>query len=154
MAVDAPPVSYELALKRGIAQLLHDLELGVYKPVGTYLASERGIFTAGDLSTTIPDLIMISAAPFARTQGRASGFTSVQFLIRMTGETTIAENLASEIRDLFEGRVHMTLNGIGISQVTFQSALAVSKDTNGRGACFLNLNFCGRRPIINSPQLG
>lgn len=152
--VDAPPVSYELLLKRGIAQLLHDLALGVYKPVGVYLSSERGIFTGGNLSTTVPDLIMISAAPFARTEGRASGFTSVQFLIRMTGETTVAENLAGQIRDLFEGRTHMRLNGLGITQVTFQSALPVSKNTQGRGSCFLNLNFYGRRPIINSPQLG
>lgn len=154
--VSIPPVSYELALKRGIGQELHDLALGVYKPAAPYLTTDRGIFTGGNLSTTIPDLILLSASPFARTS-RTTGFCAVQLFIRMTGETTVAENLAGQIRDTFEGRTHMNLgaNGeIGIREVTFLSGLPISKDTSGRGAYSLNLLFHGRKPITNSPQLG
>lgn len=154
--VSIPPVSYELALKRGIAQELHDLNLGVYKPTDPYAASERGIFTGGDLSITVYDLILLSVAPFSRTS-RTTGFCAVQLFIRMTGETTVAENLAGQIRDTFEGRTHMRLgdNGeIGIREVTFLSGLPMSKDTAGRGSYSLNLLFHGRKPITNSPQLG
>jgi hypothetical protein len=155
--VEPAPDSDQLRLARGIAQLLHDLELGVYDPDEVYpvAADEqvRGIITSGRVPTLFPDCIVISVAPFTRTS-RTTGYWAAQLYIRIEGHQKLAANVGAQIRDQLEGLTHAYLNDIGVREITYRSADELGQDTQHRGEFALNLLFHGRKPIINRPQIG
>jgi hypothetical protein len=143
--------SYPVLLKRGLAQDLATAELGVYKPVGAYTATDvatlPGIKTDGPgLPLTFDRaLVLTTLTPFM--DGRFDQVTPVQIRTRVVGGRTDAENLMEAIRDRFHGR-----SSFALGTLTFQKSLQVNSlyiDDDGKGRCgyFQTIHFVGRRII-------
>lgn len=140
----ADPDSQELLLKRGLAQYLHDLSIGVYKPVGSYGASERGILTNGpDLPTTLDNCIVLtSRRPIP--DGKANLIFPIDTLSRVKGNRIAAGNLAGLLFDTLDSKENVP-PGLHISWCEEISRLDYSADANGRSSTIQTFYFRGRR---------
>lgn len=136
--------SPELEMKRAIAQWLNDESFGVYKTVGSYAPSQRGIFTNGPtLPTTLDECIVLtSRKPIA--DGRADLVFPVQFFIRVNGNSIAAGNAAGDLWRRLDQRSNIPPNR-NVSWAWEFSRLEFEPDTNGRSAVASTFYFRARR---------
>ncbi|TQL46672.1 hypothetical protein FB562_2196 [Homoserinimonas aerilata] len=139
----ADPLSPELLFRRGLAQFLHDKGHGVYKPVGSYTATERGIYTSGPTLPAADNCIVLTSLP-SIADGRADLTHRVQVFGRVKGNNIAAENLEQAIfADL--DHTENTPPSFYISWTHRFSLLHFEADSNGCSAFAATYYFRGRR---------
>lgn len=140
----ADPDSQGLELKRALARYLHDEQAGVYKAVGSYLATERGIFTNGpDLPTTLDNCIVLTdRKPIP--EGRSDLIFPIDVLSRVKGNRIAAGNLAGVLFELLDHKEGVPA-GLHISWAWETSRLDYSADSSGRSSTIQTFYFRGRR---------
>lgn len=144
------PDSYPVLFERALAQHLDDLELGLYKPSGSYTVAEatlaRPAITSGpDLPTTLDNVIVLTSLDPIR-DGRANLTHRIQILSRLKGTKVQARNLAWELTTALDHQQNIPA-GFHVSWVSLFSELPFSKDSNDRYATAQTFYFRGRRPL-------
>jgi len=145
--VDTYPVLFE----RGVAQKLHDLELGLYKPSGNYTPAEATLLrpavslTGPDLPTTYDNCIVLNTLDPLR-EGRADLVSRIQIISRTKGTKTDAKNLAWNLATALDQKSNIP-EGMHVSWVWLFSELRATADTNGRHTVYQTFYFRGRRPL-------
>ncbi|GAA3730096.1 hypothetical protein GCM10022239_03380 [Leifsonia bigeumensis] len=143
--------SYLVLFDRALAQALDDLELGLYKPTGTYTAAEStlakpAILVSGpDLPTTLDNCIVLNQLD-PIIEGRADLVHRVQIISRLAGTKTQARNLAWSLRVALDQKEQIP-PGFYVSWSTIFSELAATRDESGRYTTYQNFHFRGRRPL-------
>lgn len=138
------PDSPELILKRALAQFLHDNGAGVYKAAGSYVATERGIFTNGPTLPTTLDNCIVLATRKPIADGRANLIFPVDVYGRVKGNNLAANNLAGLLFGLLDHKSNVP-PGLDISWCHEFSRLDISADSSGRSAFSSTYYLRGRR---------
>ncbi|MEA1264250.1 hypothetical protein MicroSTF_14500 [Microbacterium sp. STF-2] len=134
---DAP----EIILNRALAQLLHDAELAVYKPIGPIV--ERGIRLDGVMPTTVNEFTLLT--PLRPTpDGRVDMIYRTQIFTRRFGTPLTLRSWAADLRAVLDQKEY-TPAVLGISFATEFSALDFDPDSQGRAAVAATYHFLGRR---------
>lgn len=145
--VDAYPVLFD----RALAQALDDLEVGLYKPTGTYttadatLALPAILVTGPDLPTTLDNCIVLNQLD-PIVEGRADLVHRVQVISRLKGTQVQARNLAWELFTALDHKEQIP-PGFNISWVWLFSELRATKDSSARYTTYQTFYFRGRRPL-------
>lgn len=140
----ADEISPELELKRALAQFLHDNGHGVYKPVGAYTATERGIYTNGPTLPTTGDNAIVLTTFQPVSDGRSNLLFRVQIFLRLKGSNITVGNAAAGIRADLDHKEGVP-PGLNISWCESVSRLDFEPDSNQRAAVAENYTFRGRR---------
>lgn len=140
----ADPTSRLLILRRALAQDLHEQGIGIYKPAGDYLATERGIYTNGPaLPTTGDDCIVLTSLP-SIPDGRADITHRIQIFGRVAGNAIAAENLEQLVWERYDHTENLPA-GFNISWTHRFSMLMFEADSSGRSAFAATYHLRGRR---------
>lgn len=144
--VDAYPVLF----RRGVAQHLDDLELGLYKTSGNYTVAEStlarpAISFGPDMPTTYDNAIVLTMLEPLR-EGRANLVWRIQITTRLKGTKAQAENFAWALFEALDQKQNIPA-GFNVSWVSMFSQLLATADTSGRLTTYQTFYFRGRRPL-------
>lgn len=135
-------------LLTGLAEHLAAAGIAIWRPSGSYQASEVGIYIrAVPIS---PDRI-ITLAPYvvASPPGTADYTLGVQIRVRGTKDPRATEDLADAIFDALDSAHGLLWGGVPIVQVYRQSYAALGADSNGRWETSSNYYVEAMRPTNN-----
>lgn len=135
----------------GLAEHLHAAGVGVWRPTGSYQASETAIVIR-DIPTTPDRLITLAAYVVGGGHGNASTTQGVQVRLRAGRDPREVDDLADAIFDLLDSAGPMTLGGVGVSQIYRQSYSSLGKDGNGRWERSENYYLDAERPTVHRPH--
>ncbi|MGW3572176.1 minor capsid protein [Streptomyces sp. NPDC000941] len=123
-------VSYTPDLLDGLAQLIADQGIAVYRPDGVYTVSETGLTVA--VMPDNPDrIVALTAYPVEDTH-LTDAITGVQVRVRASRDPREADQLADALFDLLHGREHFVAGGIHIGLCWRQSQGPLGQDQLGR----------------------
>lgn len=138
------PTSPLLLLRRALATDMNANAIGVYKTTGSYLATERGIFTNGPtLPTTLDNCIVLTSLP-SIPEDRANLIHRIQIFGRVDGNNIAAENLEQLIFARYD-HSHGIPTGFNISWMSRFSTLQFEPDSSGRASFAATYYLRGRR---------
>jgi len=142
------PIAYEVLFRRDLAQFLHDAGVGVYRPVGSYVAGERGIYTHGAAMPTVAgsDNAIVLRSLSSVPSGRADMLYRVQIESRVKGGPIDAENCAAALSTALDQKQNVP-PGMFVAWCSLFSQLPISADTSGRSGTYSTYHFMGRRPL-------
>lgn len=135
-------------LLTGLAQHLHAAGVGVWRPTGSYQASEVAIVVRG-IPTSPDRLITLAPYPVASPPGLADITQGVQMRLRGTTDPRVVEDLGDALFDLLDSATGLTWSGIPIVHVYRQSYAALGADANGRWEASHNYYVEAMRPTAN-----
>lgn len=141
----ADPDSYAILFKRALAQHLHDSEAGIYKAVGSYTATERGIYTNGPTLPTTGDNCIVLTWLSPIPDGRGDMIYRVQTMTRVKGSGIAADNAAAVVKGALDQKQNVPF--ADVSWCALFSELAYTADASGRCAVAQTWHFTGRRQL-------
>lgn len=137
-------MSYTTALLDGLASLIAEAGLAVYKPDGVYGAAETGVFF-----TVMPDepdgVVCLTAYPVEDTD-LTDTITGVQVRMRAGRDPRNVDDLADDVRDLLHNRRGDVLGGINVAVIWRQSQAPMGQDVHGRQEIAANYYLRATRP--------
>lgn len=135
----------------GLAQLLEDAGVGVYRPTGAYADGETGIY-----DRYIPPTgrcITLSAYPTTPgTPGLADVSVGVQVRVRGDGDPVSCDDLADAVFEVLDGAgqrdggPQLDLGGVKVVQIWRQSYTPLGPDANGQWERSENFYVDAMRP--------
>ncbi|OPC83006.1 hypothetical protein B4N89_20550 [Embleya scabrispora] len=145
--------TWTTSLIDGLAQLLHDAGLGVYRPTGTYAAADIAV-VAGVLPPMPDRVYCLSLYGTVRPSGLADVRVSIQGRARgPAGDSRSADYVADPIRDYLDGYRAVTVGGIRISQILHASGPGVlGLDGSNRPGRTDNFAITAERPTTHYPD--
>lgn len=141
-------MGYTTSLMDGLASLIADAGLGVYKPDGLYATDETGV-----LFTVMPDepdrVIVLTSYPVEDTD-LTDAITAVQVRMRAGRDPRDVDGLADGLFDLLHNRRGLVLGGVQVALIWRQSQAPMGQDVHGRQEISANYYARTTRP---SPHL-
>ncbi|HZF92080.1 minor capsid protein [Streptomyces sp.] len=132
-------MSYTSSLLDGIAGLLAEAGVGVFRPDGVVEEHETGIFRA--VMPDQPDrAIGMTAYPVA-DDDTTNAITGVQFRIRAGRDPDVIDDLADAVFDALHNRQHYACGGIHVALSWRQSQAWIGQDAHGRMELTSNFYF-------------
>lgn len=123
-------MGYTNALLDGLASLIAEAGLALYKPDGVYGTAETGVFF-----TIMPDepdgVVCLTAYPVQDTN-LTDTTTGVQVRMRAGRDPRLVEQLADGVFDLLHNRRGDVLGGINVAVIWRQSQAPMGQDVHGR----------------------
>ncbi|SCK25593.1 MULTISPECIES: minor capsid protein [unclassified Streptomyces] len=142
-------MGYTTALLGGLAALIADAGLAVYRPDGIYTEADTIIVTF----TVMPDepdgAVCLTAYPVEDT-GLTDVTTGIQIRMRSGRDPRQLDDLADGIRDLLHNRQGEVLGGVHVAVIWRQSQALMGQDVHGRQEISANYYARATRP---SPHL-
>jgi hypothetical protein len=141
---------YTVALLKGLAQLIADHGIGVYRTDGSaYQASETGLFF--DAMPPNPDrAIVLADYPVTDDPSLSDSVLGVQMRSRgRPDNATDVKDIADGLFDLFHGRKDFMVNGVRVVYVLRNSGAVLGRDDNNRWERSDNYYFTLHRPSAN-----
>lgn len=123
-------MGYTGDLLDGLAQLLADAGLGIYRPSGIYTAAETGI-TFSVVPDT-PDRLICLSTYAVEDSDLSDAITGVQIRIRAGRDPRDVNTLADEVFDLLHNRQRLDLGTAWVALLWRQSQALIGQDTHGR----------------------
>lgn len=125
--------TFEEDLMRGVAQLLHDAGVGIYRSSASYTAGEAGIFFDA-LPDTLINAIQLSLYPVMDDPMYGSDVIGLQVITRVAGPSPFpCRQLASKVFDQLQGLVERTLSsGVKIITSSRRSGASLGQDSSKR----------------------
>ena len=145
--------TWTTSLIDGLAQLLHDAGLGVYRPTGTYAAGDTAI-VAG-IVPPVPDrLVCLTAYSTSRPRGLADTSVSVQVRTRgPAGDSRSVDAISDPIRDHLDGLTHLVIGGVRVTQIRHTSGPgSLGLDGNNRPGRTDSYTVTAERPTDHYPD--
>ncbi|MEV0445858.1 minor capsid protein [Streptomyces spectabilis] len=139
---------YTTALLDGLASLLAEVGLAVYRPDAVYSASEVGVLFS--VLPDTPDGAIVLTAYSVEDTDLTDVVTGVQVRMRRGRDPRAVEDLADGVFDLLHNRRGLVLNGVHVALVWRQSQAPMGQDVHGRQEIAANYYFRATRP---SPHL-
>jgi hypothetical protein len=141
-------VAYTSALLDGLASLIAEAGLAVYRPDGTYTDTETGVFF-----TVMPDspdgVLCLTAYPVEDTD-LTDAITAVQVRMRAGRDPRDVDLLADRVFDLLHNCRGLVLGGVSVALIWRQSQAPMGQDVHGRQEISANYYLRTSRP---SPHL-
>ncbi|WP_282795185.1 minor capsid protein [Streptomyces sp. CC224B] len=139
---------YTTALLDGLAALIAEAGLAVYRADGVYTASETGL-----LFSVLPDApdgaVVLTAYPVEDTD-LTDVVTGVQVRMRRGRDPRDVEDLADGVFDLLHNRRGLVLNGVHVALIWRQAQAPMGQDVHGRQEIAATYYLRATRP---SPHL-
>ena len=125
-------MSFESALVEGVANLLQDKGIAVWRPNGVYAATDVAIF-----NRAVPDsphsLVTLSTYPIADKAALATSTVALQVRTRFAGrDPRLVDTLADAIFAVLQGLTQQRLGGVVVVQCNRQSGVSLGQDGQGR----------------------
>jgi hypothetical protein len=140
-------VSYTTSLLDGLAALIADAGLAVYRPDGSYTAGETGV-----IFTVMPDtperVIVLTAYPVEDTD-LTDAITGIQARMRCGTDPRDVDQLADGLFDLLHNRRGLDLGGVRVALICRQSQAPMGQDAHGRQEIAANYYARTTRPSPN-----
>ncbi|MGW3442171.1 minor capsid protein [Streptomyces sp. NPDC001076] len=133
---------YTSSLLDGIAGLLAEAGIGVWRPDGVIGAGETGIFRA--VMPDTPDRALCLTAYPVTDDDTTDAITGVQARMRAGPAVDDIDDLADDVFDLLHNRQHYMVGGVGGIHVSLswrQSQAWIGQDTRGRLELAANYYF-------------
>lgn len=141
-------VSYTPDLLDGLAALIADQGIAVYRPDGVYTTGETGITVA--VMPDSPDrIVALTAYPVEDTH-LTDAITGVQVRVRASRDPREADQLADELFALLHGREHFTAGGVYVGLCWRNSQAPLGQDQLGRMELAANYYLRTTRPQPNA----
>lgn len=141
-------MAYTGAFLDGLAALIAEAGLAIYKPDGIYTAAETGLFF-----TVMPDepdgVVCLTAYPVEDTD-LTDAITGVQVRMRAGRDPRAVDQLADDVFDLLHNRRGLALGGVQVALIWRQSQAPMGQDVHGRQEISANYYARTTRP---SPHL-
>ncbi|MGW0550563.1 minor capsid protein [Streptomyces altiplanensis] len=123
-------MGYTSNLLDGLAALIADSGLGVYRPGGIYTAEETGIFL-----TVMPDapdrVLCLTTYPVEDTD-LPDAITGIQIRMRAGPDPTDVTGLADGVFDLLHNHRGLVLGGVHVGLIWRRSQALMGQDEHGR----------------------
>jgi hypothetical protein len=133
-------VSYTSNLLDGIAGLLAEAGVGVFRPDGMVGADETGIFRA--VMPDQPDRALGLTAYPVEDSEHTDAITGVQIRMRAgPGDVDAIDDLADAVFDALHNRQHYEVGGVHVALSWRQSQAWIGQDTHGRMELTSNFYF-------------
>ncbi|KMS71303.1 hypothetical protein ACH49_24715 [Streptomyces leeuwenhoekii] len=130
---------YTSSLLDGIAGLLHEAGVGVFRPDGVVEPDETGIFRA--VMPDQPDrAIGMTAYPVA-DDDTTNAITGVQFRMRAGRDPDAIDDLADALFDVLHNRQHYQAGSVHVALSWRQSQAWIGQDAHGRMGLTSNFYF-------------
>ncbi|WP_327671823.1 MULTISPECIES: minor capsid protein [unclassified Streptomyces] len=137
-------MSYTASLLGGIATLLADAGVGIYRPDAVIADPDTGIFR-GVMPATPDRALAINDYP-VEDGGGTDVTTGVQIRMRAGPDPDAIADLADLVRDVLHMREHYELDGVHVALSWRQSQAWIGQDTHGRMELTSNFYFRTTRP--------
>ncbi len=140
-------MGYNVDLFDGLASLIQQAGIGVYKPTGVYLPNEVAVTMA--ITPDKPDKnITVTTYPVEDTD-LTTVITGVQFKLRAGRDPRVVEAAADSLYDLFHNKRHYRLGPIHVELSWRQSATWLGQDSDQRIERVENFYFRAERAAPN-----
>lgn len=125
-------MSYVKDVLTGVAQMLSDSSIAVYRPTGAYAAGERAI-VFGDYPQSPDACIVLNYTPInlAVTLPMERGFLECH-VRGVPGDVFDATDTAAAVRDFLQGLKGQTLGAANIIQALHQNSVPLTQDASKR----------------------
>jgi hypothetical protein len=136
-------VTYTVEVLKGLAQLIADAGIAVYKTSGSYTAADRGVYFS-EMPTGATQAVSLTRyldQPGALGQNNVM----VQIRTRLTQNPLEGEAVVDQIRDLLHRRTYTDLGGYRFNLISQESFAPLGKDANGRYQYTQNFLLTGTR---------
>ncbi|WP_405543946.1 minor capsid protein [Streptomyces phaeochromogenes] len=137
-------MGYTTSLLDGLAALIAEAGLAVYRPDGAYTAGETGL-----LFTVMPDtperVIVLTPYPVEDTD-LTDAITGIQARMRCGRDPREVEDLADGLFSLLHNRRGLVLGGVQVALVWRQSQAPMGQDVHGRQEIAANYYARTTRP--------
>lgn len=130
---------YTSSLLDGIAGLLAEAGVGVFRPDGVIEDPDTGIFR-GVMPDSPEQAIGLTAYPVEDNE-HAEAITGVQMRMRAGRNPDALDDLADAVWDVLHNRQHYTAGGIHVALSWRQSQAWIGQDTQGRMELTSNFYF-------------
>lgn len=143
-------MGFETNLLEGIAQLIEDAGIGVWKATGVYTTSETGIVI--DTVPASPDkIITLSDYPVSDDPTLSDSVIGVQVRTRLGGQNpSLVKDLDGAIFSFLHGMPAQTMaNGVHIVSCFRNSGASLGQDANNRWMRSSNYYVTVHRPSTN-----
>ena len=132
-------MSYTASLLDGIASLLNEADVGVFRPDGVIEDDETGIFRA--VMPDQPDRAIALTAYPVQDDDTTDAITGVQIRMRAGRDPDALDNIQDAVFDALHNRRSYRLNGVYIALSYRQSQAWIGQDTHGRMELTANYYF-------------
>lgn len=139
---------YTSQLLDGLAQLIADEGLAVYRTDGTYAEGETAITFS--VMPDAPDQVLCLTAYPVEDTDLTDATTGVQCRMRAGRDPRVLDGLADGLRDLLHNREHFTLGLVHVALCWRQSQAPMGQDAHGRME--LSANYYART-IRDAPHV-
>lgn len=123
-------MTYTVNLIEGLAELLTDQGLGVYRPDTPYQPGETAIVTY--VMPAAPDRVICLTPYPIEDSGGTDAITAVQVRVRAGRDPRAVAALADNIFGLLHGREGFALRGVPVALMWRQSEAVLGADATGR----------------------
>jgi hypothetical protein len=130
---------YTSSLLDGIAGLLAEAGVGVFRPDGVVEETETGIFRA--VMPDQPDRALGLTAYPVEDSEHTDAITGVQIRMRAGQDPDAIDDLADEVFDALHNRQHYVCGGIHVALSWRQSQAWIGQDAHGRMELTSNFYF-------------
>jgi hypothetical protein len=124
-------VSFTADLLDGLAQMLADAGVGVWRPTGAYAAAERAI-VIGAMPPEPDAVIVLASFPVDDDPSLSDSVVGVQVRCRGLHAASAATDSADAVFDLWHGAAHLSAGGVRIVQALRQSSATPFLDETAR----------------------
>lgn len=142
-------VSYTRALVDGLAALLQEANLGVYRPDGPAFTATETAIVAGTMPEAPDRVLLLTPYPVEDTD-LTDTVTGMQIRMRAGSDPREVGDLADDVRDLLHQRRHYWLGLVHVALSWRQSQAQLGQDTHGRTELTSNYYL---RTLRSAPNL-
>ncbi|WP_328969249.1 minor capsid protein [Streptomyces sp. NBC_00239] len=124
-------MTYSVDLADGVARLLADAGLGVYRPDGVYVAGDTAI-TIASLPPSPDRVLCLSLYPVAESAALTDTTTGLQVRVRAGADPREAEVLADRVHDVLHASGPHVFGEARVQLIFRVSAGPLGADSSGR----------------------
>ncbi|MEU4444897.1 minor capsid protein [Actinosynnema sp. NPDC050801] len=125
-------MSWTTRLAHGLAELLADAGVAVYRPTGVYRDDEVGI-VVGIVPTAPPSVLVLTPYPLTDDVDQADSVLGLQLRARSAGpDPRPALDLLDAVFDELQGATHLNLGGALVHLAQRTASVPLSRDQSGR----------------------